>query len=112
MSRSVKVMIRWTSCTSSGAAFATGFCCDRIRACREALESDHVSKHLHEWIDLIFGFKQRGPAAVEAVNVFHSLTYEGSIDMATITDPDHYAAVQAQVRFRRVSVSSASARPT
>lgn len=30
--------------------------------------------------------------------MFHSLTYEGSIDMAAITDPDHYAAVQAQVR--------------
>jgi len=36
-----------------------------------------VSAHLHEWIDLIFGFKQRGPEAVEALNVFYYCTYEG-----------------------------------
>jgi hypothetical protein len=38
---------------------------------RQALESDHVRKNLHQWIDLIFGFKQKGKAAVDALNVFH-----------------------------------------
>lgn len=36
-----------------------------------------MSTHLHEWIDLIFGYKQRGPAAEEALNVFYYCTYEG-----------------------------------
>jgi hypothetical protein len=48
-----------------------------IRVHRLALESDFVSAHLNEWIDLIFGFKQQGQPAVEAMNVFHHLFYEG-----------------------------------
>jgi len=51
------------------------------------LECDYVSSHLHEWIDLIFGYKQQGPPAVEAVNVFHHLFYEGQVDIYNINDP-------------------------
>lgn len=54
---------------------------------REALESDHVSQHLHQWIDLVFGHKQRGEAALEATNVFHHLSYHGAKDLDTINDP-------------------------
>ncbi|KAI5843402.1 hypothetical protein DFP73DRAFT_80685 [Morchella snyderi] len=54
---------------------------------REALESPYVSQHLHEWIDLVFGFKQRGEAAIEATNVFHHLSYHGAIDLDNIQDP-------------------------
>ncbi|XP_058056243.1 WD repeat and FYVE domain-containing protein 3 [Anopheles bellator] len=58
-----------------------------IRMHREALECDYVSRQLHLWIDLIFGYKQQGQASVEAVNVFHHLFYEGNVDIYNIDDP-------------------------
>ncbi|KAK2707627.1 hypothetical protein QYM36_015363, partial [Artemia franciscana] len=53
---------------------------------RQALESDYVRENLNHWIDLIFGFKQQGQAAIEALNVFHPATYSG-FDVDSVPDP-------------------------
>ncbi|XP_018321850.1 WD repeat and FYVE domain-containing protein 3 [Agrilus planipennis] len=58
-----------------------------IRVHRMALECDYVSQNLNHWIDMIFGCKQQGQAAVDAVNVFHHLFYEGNVDIDNIDDP-------------------------
>ena len=36
-----------------------------------------MSARLHEWINLIFGYKQRGEEGLKADNIFYYLTYEG-----------------------------------
>eukprot|EP00889_Picochlorum_renovo_P004763 jgi/Picre1/31793/NNA_007143.t1 len=43
---------------------------------RLALESDHVSSHIHAWIDLVFGIHARGEGAIKHHNVFHYMTYD------------------------------------
>uniref|UniRef100_A0A6Q2Y6X7 Neurobeachin n=1 Tax=Esox lucius TaxID=8010 RepID=A0A6Q2Y6X7_ESOLU len=70
---------------------------DFVRINRMALESEFVSCQLHQWVDLIFGYKQRGPEAVRALNVFHHLTYEGSVSLDSITDPTLREAMEQQI---------------
>ncbi|XP_055603286.1 protein FAN-like [Uranotaenia lowii] len=64
---------------------------------RQALESDYVSANLHHWIDLIFGYKQRGEEALKADNLFYYLCYEGSVDLDQIKDLAARHALEVQI---------------
>ncbi|KAJ1735128.1 hypothetical protein LPJ61_000722 [Coemansia biformis] len=70
-----------------------------VRINRQALESEHVSANLHKWVDLIFGYKQRGPEAVKAHNVFYYLTYEGAVNIDAIQDPMERASIESQIHY-------------
>ncbi|KAM9819383.1 lipopolysaccharide-responsive and beige-like anchor protein isoform 2-T2 [Syngnathus typhle] len=69
-----------------------------VRLNRQALESEFVSCQLHQWIDLIFGYRQQGPEAARALNVFYYLTYEGAVNLSSITDPMLREAVESQIQ--------------
>lgn len=69
-----------------------------VRINRMALESEFVSCQLHQWIDLVFGYKQRGPEAIRATNVYYYLTYEGSVDLESIQDKVMREAIENQIR--------------
>lgn len=69
-----------------------------VRIHRLALESELVSCQLHQWIDLIFGYKQRGPEAINAVNTFYYLTYQGNVNLNMIQDPSLRDAIETQIK--------------
>ncbi|KAG5452690.1 Lysosomal-trafficking regulator, partial [Clonorchis sinensis] len=65
--------------------------------CRAALESDYTTSQISHWIDLIFGYKQNGKRAKEALNLYHPYTYFGAIDVDQIQDPIRAQAVEAMI---------------
>ena len=78
--------------------WAKGSAYEFVRINRLALESEYVSQTIHSWIDLIFGFKQRGAEAEAAHNVFHHLSYEGSVDLDKITDEVDRMAAESHIQ--------------
>ncbi|XP_063626824.1 lysosomal-trafficking regulator [Cydia splendana] len=64
---------------------------------RQALEAPLVTESLPHWIDLVFGYKQTGQAAIDAVNVFPHCTYYG-FDPEMLSDEVDRTAAAAMVR--------------
>ncbi|XP_060047951.1 lysosomal-trafficking regulator isoform X2 [Erinaceus europaeus] len=64
---------------------------------RQALESDYVSQNISQWIDLVFGYKQKGKASVLAINVFHPATYFG-MDVSAVEDPVQRRALETMIK--------------
>uniref|UniRef100_A0A182N5R0 Lysosomal-trafficking regulator n=1 Tax=Anopheles dirus TaxID=7168 RepID=A0A182N5R0_9DIPT len=64
---------------------------------RQALEANIVRRQLSHWVDLIFGYKQTGQAAIDAINVFHPATY-CDFTASDIDDPVMKLALETMVK--------------
>ncbi|KAL4465900.1 hypothetical protein ABPG74_004137 [Tetrahymena malaccensis] len=71
---------------------------DFIQKMKLCIESDYVSKNIHHWIDLIFGYKQTGEQAKKSNNLFYPLTYEQNINWNKYQSPYEKAAMEIQVQ--------------
>ena len=69
---------------------------DFIRKNRQALESALCTAKLPRWIDLIFGSKSRGEAAMEGSNLFHRMAYLGPSDLASMTSEEERFQAELQ----------------
>ena len=78
--------------------WAKGSAYEFVRMHRLALESEYVSQNLQHWVDLIFGYKQRGPESEAAHNIFHHLSYEGSVDLDKIADEIDRNAAESHIQ--------------
>lgn len=66
---------------------------------RLALESMPVSVSLNQWIDLVWGHKQTGAAAKEALNVFYPLTYADFVDWDQVEPSMRHSREQQVLHF-------------
>lgn len=77
--------------------------CDRM-----ALESERVADQLHDWIDLTFGYKLSGKAAVEAKNVAlpaanpTALTNRGRVQLFQKPHPPRFAQAHDLLATKQV----------
>lgn len=78
--------------------------CNFIRTQRLALESGIVSKTLNNWIDLIFGYKQQGKPAIEALNIFSPACYLESFENIARTGDNVQGVIDEAYFFGQVPV--------
>lgn len=70
---------------------------DFLHKMRAAFESDYVSAHINEWIDLVFGFKQSGTSAITYDNLFYHLTYQENVNFDRPMSKVERAALEVQI---------------
>lgn len=64
---------------------------------RKSLEEKITNSEIHNWIDLIFGYKQRGEEAAKAMNSFYYLTYEDAVPWEIFKNEKEIQSIESQI---------------
>jgi hypothetical protein len=59
----------------------------------QAFNDEETGKSIQNWIDMIFGYKQKGKFAVESKNLFHPLCYPRAQSTVDAADEDEKEAI-------------------
>ena len=71
-----------------------------------------MSENLHKWIDLIFGYKNSGKEAENALNIYHYLTYESSVPyLNSIEDAQLKESLESQMMYYGKTPSQLFSKP-
>ena len=57
---------------------------------RNILENDVISGCINKWIDIIFGYKNKGKEAEEALNLFTEASYQENVDLKNVENKELY----------------------
>lgn len=80
---------------------------DSFISCQlQAFEGPFVSTFLSDWIDLVFGYKQKGNEAINHFNVFFHLTYPGVIDLNSLDTQTRGSVVSQATHFGQCPLQS------
>jgi hypothetical protein len=71
---------------------------DFIYIQRKALESDYISSMLNHWIDLIWGYKQKGKESEQANNTFDPTLYDDVWQPDVLADPIRRQMIEAMLQ--------------
>jgi hypothetical protein len=67
---------------------------------KNALENEQVSLNINQWLDLIFGYKQKGKEAENALNLFWKHTYEEEVEIENKNfEDEEYEVLIRKVEF-------------
>jgi hypothetical protein len=57
---------------------------------RNIIENDNISSNINKWLDLIFGFKNKGEDAEKYFNLYTESSYQEDIDIRKVVDKQLY----------------------
>ena len=61
-----------------------------VEIMKRIFENDRISKYLNNWVDLIFGYKNKGKEAENAKNVYTEASYQENIDIKKQEEKESY----------------------